>query len=184
MYHIVQDKRAIRSAEKVIQSLEETLINTSISDISVSRLCTQCRISRATYYRVFDNLTDVLAYRCDRILDMVSDKLRQRPDMSPREISVFVLESWMKHAVLMKALVEGHYMQILYRSHINHLDIFRSLFRQAEDMDEKTLDFQIQFLSLLLPGCLIIWQRNGKKETAEEIQEQITKSCCMLSRIL
>ena len=43
MYHIVQDKRAIRSAEKVIQSLEETLINTSISDISVSRLCTQYR---------------------------------------------------------------------------------------------------------------------------------------------
>ena len=64
MYHIVQDKRAIRSAEKVIQSLEETLINTSISDISVSRLCTQCRISRATFYRLFDNLTDVLAYRC------------------------------------------------------------------------------------------------------------------------
>lgn len=184
MYHIVRDRRAVRSADKVIQSLEEILRHTSISNISVSRLCAQCGISRATFYRLFDNLTDVLAYRCDQILDVVSDQLCQRPDMSPKEISVFILESWMNHAVLMEALVEGHYMEILYHSQISHLDMFRSLFRQAEDMDEKTLFFQIQHLCFLLPAQLMVWQRNGKKETAEEIYEQITKSIRILSKIL
>ncbi len=184
MYHIVQDRRAIRSADKVIHSLEKTLGQTSINEISVSHLCAQSGISRATFYRLFDNLTDVLAYRCDQILEAVSARLSQRPDMSPRDISVLILESWMQHAVLMEALVEGHYMEILYRSHISHLDMFRRLFRQAEDMDEKTLNFQIQHLCLLLPGCLLIWQRNGKKETAEEIYGQIKKSFRILSKIL
>ena len=184
MYHIVEDERARRSAKRIVYGLEESLGSVSIGEITISRLCAQCGVSRATFYRLFDNLTDVLAYRCDQILDEAAARVRQKPDPNPRETSIFILKSWMQHPALMKALMDGHYLEVLYQSHINHLDTMRELFLKAEVRNKKTVDILVQHLCLLLPGSLIIWQRNGGTETAEDIYEQTTNSFRILSRIL
>ena len=184
MYHIVEDERARRSAKRIVYGLEESLGSVSIGEITISRLCAQCGVSRATFYRLFDNLTDVLAYRCDQILDEAAARVRQKPDPNPRETSIFILKSWMQHPALMKALMDGHYLEVLYQSHINHLDTMRELFLKAEVRNKKTVDILVQHLCLLLPGSLIIWQRNGGTETAEDIYEQTTNSFRILSRSL
>lgn len=184
MYHIVEDQRARRSAKRIVYGLEESLGSVSIGDMTVSRLCAQCSISRATFYRLFDNLTDVLAYRCDQILDEAAERVRQKPESSPRETSIFILKSWMQHPALMNALMDGHYLEVLYQSHLYHLDMIRELLLKAGVRNKKTADALVLHLCLLLPECLIIWQRNGGTETAEEIYEQTTNSFRILSRFL
>ena len=77
MYHIKQDARSQRSAKAIIEGLESCLEKKSISIITVSEVCAACAVGRATFYRLFDNLTDVLSYQCENIMRHISNKLNQ-----------------------------------------------------------------------------------------------------------
>ena len=65
MYRISADPRAVASAKKVIDGLENCLERKKLSDISVSEVCRLSGVGRATFYRLFDTPIDVLQYHSD-----------------------------------------------------------------------------------------------------------------------
>ena len=184
MYHISSDRRAVRSAERIVLGLEELLRNTAVQDIAVSTLCRRCGIGRATFYRLFDNLTDVLAYRCDQILDEAARRVREDPEMTAAQSCLFVLREWMEQPALMKAIMEGQHLEILYRSMVRHMDLLRSRFEKTGISDGPFLEFQAMHLCLLIPTCLFIWHRNGCRQSAEELFGQFSQSIRLMAESL
>lgn len=184
MYHIPADLRAEHSAEKIVNGLEDCLTRFPIQSITVSQLCKACGIGRATFYRLFDNLTDVLAYRCDSILDDASDIIRQQPELTPREISLFILKNWMKHPLLMRALVEGQHIEILYQSHRRHITLLKERTRQRIKLNDASLEIQLDHLCLLLPVSLFVWYRNGATESPEQLYDHFVGSLRLWAKVL
>lgn len=68
MYHVKNDKRSLTSAEYIYQALAFLLKNHDYETISVSKLCEQANVSRATFYRNFDIIEDVLAWRGEKLI--------------------------------------------------------------------------------------------------------------------
>ena len=69
MYHIPNDVRARKSVELILQGLYKALEKKSLNDIKVNDIYLNCYVSRATFYRLFDSIYDVLLYQCDLIIN-------------------------------------------------------------------------------------------------------------------
>lgn len=183
MYHIKQDARSQRSAKAIIEGLESCLEKKSISIITVSEVCAACAVGRATFYRLFDNLTDVLSYQCENIMGHISNKLNQG-DYTVREACIYMVREWMRHVNLMKALVEGQHMDILYEATFKHKDLIQIHAGKYRTVTESDMAFLMDFLSATLPLGLMIWYRSGKKETAEELSQKMKMSHLFIGKLL
>ena len=61
MYHIKKDKRCQQSAQMIIEGLNQCLAEKEFAKITVSDIQRKTGVSRATFYRLFDDTSDVLA---------------------------------------------------------------------------------------------------------------------------
>ena len=66
MYHIPDDKRAKVSAWRIYQSVRHVLVNKKLCDVTITDVNKQSGISRTTFYRLFDNITDVLEMQLEQ----------------------------------------------------------------------------------------------------------------------
>ena len=62
MYHIKNDKRCLKSAERIGDALRSMLDEKPLSDITVTDIQRLSETGRSTFYRLFDNIDDVLLY--------------------------------------------------------------------------------------------------------------------------
>lgn len=65
MYHIPNDKRAKRSGELIYQGLLNCLKKKSFELITITDLQKESGVARSTFYRLFDNMSDVLYWQCN-----------------------------------------------------------------------------------------------------------------------
>ena len=68
MHHVKNDKRSQTSANAIYEALLKLLKSNSFDTITVSSICEASNISRATFYRNFDILEDVLAWYGDLLI--------------------------------------------------------------------------------------------------------------------
>lgn len=65
MYHISNDKRAIQSSELIYNGLLECIKKKAFDQITISDLQKTSGVARSTFYRAFDNISDVLYWKGD-----------------------------------------------------------------------------------------------------------------------
>lgn len=65
MFHIKPDKRCEESANLLYEALIKLLKIKKLESISVQSVCKLANVSRATFYRNFDILEDILIWKCD-----------------------------------------------------------------------------------------------------------------------
>ena len=73
MYHIKQDRRSRASADEIARGLNTCLKTMPLSAVTITDLHRATGVSRATFYRLFDNIEDVLVYQCDQMLESMRD---------------------------------------------------------------------------------------------------------------
>lgn len=76
MYHIQKDIRAQKSAKLIGEGMLKCLGEKRFEEISVSDVQRASSVGRSTFYRLFDNTADVLAYLCDGILSRPIGSMR------------------------------------------------------------------------------------------------------------
>jgi len=74
LYHIKSDKRARTSAAMLYESLMACMEVKSFEKISITELVDRATVGRSTFYRNFDEIADILYWKCDQQL---SDMLGQ-----------------------------------------------------------------------------------------------------------
>ena len=97
MYHIANDIRAKKSADLIIQGLEECLQEKPLDKIKVIDIYNKTYVSRATFYRLFDNIYDVLSYQCDCLRDETIKSLENKSFNNKKEFAIHCLKLWLKH---------------------------------------------------------------------------------------
>ena len=67
MYHVSNDIRSKKSAELIWEGMETCLQEKSLDKLRITDIYQKSFVSRATFYRLFDSVQDVIAYKCDCI---------------------------------------------------------------------------------------------------------------------
>ncbi|ARN89124.1 TetR/AcrR family transcriptional regulator [Levilactobacillus brevis] len=164
MYHIKDDKRSQRSAQLIVAGTMTCLAHKSLNDLTITDIVTRSMVGRATFYRLFDSVIDVLALACDQLFT----KLGNREATDPESWLLANLQEFMNHDLLLETLVENHQLQLLYDAQHRQLAKLDFLKRHMAVSDDQA-DFFLADLTYLLVGTLATWINHQKRESAEEL---------------
>ena len=170
MYHIKNDKRTQRSAQIIASALYEICATKPLREITVSDIHKTCGISRATVYRLFDSVEDVLQFLCDQAAGKLINALEKKSVFTVLVCLNAMIQLSMENEALLEILVRNQRMDTLllaygyaFRSFIERIPEF-----QSEEC--AIAEYRIASVLALTSGVLSTWIGRGKKESAEEME--------------
>ncbi len=169
MYHIKNDRRARNSAELICQGLMRCLEQKNFEDITISDIQRESTVSRSTFYRSFDGMSDVLELMCDRGFEEIfSGAMSSGGEMSLKEQ---VFSYWFEHSRILEELVRIHRTDIFQNSFRKNAMELESLRFLATDPDR--YDYFVSIIVGVMVAMLVTWVEHGKKETKEQLRSVI-----------
>jgi AcrR family transcriptional regulator len=179
MYHIKNDKRAQKSAELICAGLMKCLEDRPFDEITVTDVQRASTVSRSTFYRSFDSLSDVLELMCDRGFDEIFGKSAEQ-GVNP-ELREEVFDYWFTNSRVPEALVRIHRTDIFlnsFRRCALKLDSMRSLASEGG-----RYDYFVSMIVGVMVGVLVTWIEHGKTESREEVRGIIQDEFDMISML-
>lgn len=183
MYHIPNDARAIKSAYKIGNGLLTCLNSKSFLEITITDVQKASAVGRATFYRLFDNITDVLAYLCDNVFEKVGSVCLKTDYFDSKETALNFIQEWMNNKVLLKAIVDSNRMDLLYDSHSKYLGKNFDYFFSNRSISEEQLTYLLTTMTACISACLTAWLKNGAHESAEQLRLRLGDCFSTLSAI-
>lgn len=183
MYHISKDLRAKKSAEKIGKGLLSCLKNKNFIEITITDIQKSSSISRATFYRLFDNIYDVLSYLCDNLFEKVNKQFKSIDNYNTKTTSLKFIQELMNNKSLLSALLNCNRMDILYYSHLKYISKNINYFFPNSSINKEQTNYLILTMTSLISSFLTAWLKNGSYETAEQIQTRLKNSLKILSNI-
>ncbi len=174
MYHIKDDPRSKRSANLIGNAMMKCLETTDFSHITITQLQHTAGIGRATFYRAFDNLNDVLTWLSDGIYREISEEIKEQGLTSAREIHLLFLETWMKEDLLLSTVIKhGGIRPFTYGVLKDNAKIFSSMFPL---MSEDELQYAVSISANTIVIMLKTWIETGRKESPQQLLDILTQS--------
>ncbi len=174
MYHIVNDKRAKVSARLIYEGLLECLKKKPFNKITIRDIQESSGVGRATFYRHFDSLSDVLTAKCDKVFSDLSAMLNEKyptleskrnPEGYLLDVITYLYDNW----EIFEILVRVGKRDILYSSRLNYAKERTKIY--APELDEHSIEFQMisHVRAGIMDSIMNIWLEDGRKEKPEEI---------------
>lgn len=167
MYHVKKDKRSQTSAKLIIEGLNSCLKKKSFQEITITDIQRKSTVGRATFYRLFDNLTDVLAYQCDQ--QFVNAMEIDKDNLSYEEHIRHFICCWMKEADLLETIIQSGHMELIYQAHNKSAEALKTRFLENADIPEKDSDYFLHIMPNIMIGILTAWVKRGKVESTEDL---------------
>ena len=174
MYRIANDIRAKKSADLIIHGLEECLKEKELNDIKVVDIYNKCFVSRATFYRLFDSVYDVLSYECDCLREETIKSLENKKFNNKKELAIHCLKLWLTHETLVKAIMENRLYGLLYDVQMRHKEDLKQ-FYSDDSLDEEQLNYLVSFIVSILFCSYNIYSKHNKEKTVEELVDYTDK---------
>ncbi len=169
MYHISDDLRAKRSARRIGEGLLRCLKNKNLLEITVTDVQKTAEVGRATFYRLFDNVADVLSYLCDNVFEKVGKEF-PTDNRSPKATSLKFIEEWMNNKTLLQAILDCNRADILYNAHSKYLGENKDFFFPDLSISREQMTYLMMTMTACTSACLTAWLKTGAKESPEELQ--------------
>lgn len=174
MIKVKNDKRSHRSAELLLEGLVKCMMQKDFTEISVSDLQRTSGVSRATFYRMFDNVQDVLAYKCETLSNTIqSEYIKIKPEDRENFI-LFSLRYWLDNCAFLDAIFHCNRADILQKSLIMHADLLITEIH-LRGISAAELDYLVSASMGILSSILMTWIKHAKKESAEELYSVFLK---------
>lgn len=171
MYHIKNDKRAHNSARLISEGLAECLKRKEFDKISISDIQKQSSVSRATFYRLFDNIQDVIDYQCDsfflEFLNTHAPSISKFSDLLPA-LTAYLVE----HAEYFELLRQNNSLRCLYKSH-NKLQHETTSFLDLPIQSETEMDYYNTLFITIITSISIVWTEHKGKDSPELLSKII-----------
>jgi AcrR family transcriptional regulator len=141
---------------------EKTLAKVRIADITGA-----AGVGRATFYRLFDGVDDVLRWRCDAVFADIVAGIGEHEIRDAGDVLIFFTRSWLAQPELLRALADSNMLDVLYESHMAHASLVRAVF--ARDLPEGDLDCVCSLLAGAMVSVLRSWYAAGTTDSAEQV---------------
>ncbi|MDO4283798.1 MAG: TetR/AcrR family transcriptional regulator [Eubacteriales bacterium] len=137
---------------------------TSFPDITIMDVIHHCSVSRPTFYRLFDNLSDILYWKCEQSMLETIEYARANPSASFEELFAQFSSFWMQNRILLQLLVRNSMTDILFQLHANHIDDIKNIFFADRPMSEMQREYLACLLSAIIPAVFKIWSKHPEQD--------------------
>lgn len=168
MYHIKDDKRSKHSAVLLFKAFTSFLDEKPYADIKITEVIERAQVSRATFYRNYDALEDILRYECDQrfmalrayILDFYQNGVNAGA-AHPLDLLKPFLRFWYLDSKVVEYLLKISNKHILFS---NIMELVKGLMKRVGSQDEgdALYAYSLSIRSNIIMGILEVWIANGK----------------------
>jgi AcrR family transcriptional regulator len=187
LYHIKNDRRALRSAEAIYQALVTLVGDKQFAAIKVKDIVEQAQIGRATFYRSFDVQEDVLRWRCDQVLDellpYVARFLRAHLGIGGTSLLKPVLRFFYLNSAIIEVLIEAERIDIFQVAFHKRLEPLIPGAVALLDVREDDLVYWLAFRIAALVSVLAQWVKGGKRQSPDHLADRMTELSTMVDRL-
>lgn len=169
MYHIRKDKRSAQSAELIYEGLRQCLAHKSFGQITVTDVQKASGVARTTIYRCFDNLSDILYWRCDLAFREALPGIIPEEDFSEWALIRQYFAYWTRHSDILELLLEIGRQDILYSCHMKYARQLEEAHGSLPGLDKTSARYFLAVRTGVTIGVLKTWLEEGRKETPEEL---------------
>lgn len=185
MYHLKEDARAEKSAELLYEALTRCMDKKEFDKITISELSSESTVSRATFYRNFDEVIDILYWKCDHLFrSVLTTFAASEPDLGQADKLIsYVFGFWMKHTDILEILIERGRVDIIYNSFTKNAGVVMEYLSEKLRLPKWNTQYFISTRAGIFVGVFQAWIMGGKKETAKELTEIIHQQALDLKDI-
>ncbi|EAE1331006.1 TetR/AcrR family transcriptional regulator [Listeria monocytogenes] len=168
MYHIKRDKRSETSANLIVSGFYRCLEKTPVQKLTISQICKEAGVGRTTFYRLFDEIIDILIFQCDKeFADIMTEMSQFNGDYR------FLIEKWLKKKDLITAIMHCNRFDLLFNVHMNNTSKIKNFFSIEQKLNTNQLNYLMAILTSILVGNIHSWIINGGEETVDDILKQL-----------
>ncbi len=176
MYHISKDKRAARSAALIYDGLLECMKKKPFDAVTISDLQKASGVARTTFYRAFDNLSDVLYWKCDTCFSEALAADGPEQFSNELDLALHYFGYWVERSDILELLMKINRQDIIYACHMKNAELLRQRFGELPGIDTKHGNYFIAIRTGFTISVLTAWLNGGRKESVEELS-RICSSC-------
>lgn len=169
MYHIKNDKRVVQSANIIYKGLLKCLDHKSFDQITVTDVQKASGVARTTMYRCFDNLSDILYWRCDLAFREALHSVQPTNVPSELELMQGYFAYWTAHSDILNLLIDINRQDIIYACHMKNAKALERSYGTLPGMDETNSRYFMAIRTGVTISILQAWLDGGRKESAQEL---------------
>ncbi|WP_341539416.1 TetR/AcrR family transcriptional regulator [Reinekea marinisedimentorum] len=170
MYRNSTDKRVIHSAEALYNAVLELMDEKEFDKIGIKEVCEKAGIGRATFYRNFDYVDDILRFATNQHFEQLHEATcNMAPDIdTSAEIKIF-FDFWVARGDLLNALYKAHRWQIF-----GEMFFAASQIKMQEKLERFGLN-EVQYvyfhnsIQLSISTTLHTWLERNRKESSDDL---------------
>lgn len=183
MHHIPQDKRSLHSAELIWNALLACLKEKPYNRVTISDLQRVSGIARSTFYRSFDNLSDVLSWKCEKGFEQALQCLEFDQSIRFDEIDLarYYFNYWAQNPDVLDLLVQIGRQDIIYDCHLRCALRLRKRYGAIPHRAPENSPYFISIRTSITIGVLMVWLERGKKESPKELVDILVEQLQFLS---
>ena len=182
MYHISKDKRAVQSSELIYKGLLECIKKKPFDQITVSDLQKVSGVARTTFYRAFDNISDVLYWKCDTCFYEVLGSYHPKLFQGELDLARHYFDYWVNHSDILELLMQIGRQDIIYACYMKNADILQQRFGELPGINMKHGNYFIAIRTGFTISILTVWLKGGRKESSDELVQIIEEQLSILTK--
>lgn len=180
MYHISNDKRAKKSAELVYQGLLTCLKHKNFDQITVTDLQRASGVARTTFYRAFDNISDILYWKCDLCFQEILGSFTEEQFANEMKMVSQYFSYWTDHKDILELLMKINRYDIIYACHMNAAQSVQRKFGSDSEMQGAHSNYFLAIRTGFTISILTAWLQGGSKESSDEIVDIVKEQLALL----
>ena len=181
MYHIKNDQRAIRTSQMLYDALVVLMGQKKFEKIKVSDLIKEAGVGRATFYRHFDTIEDILRMRSDQTIDSLLTYLisyRQRHNIKDRwELLKPFLRYFYLDSTIVELLIQAERVHILQTSFYKRIEPIKQQLIKIGllDVAPEYIDYGVAIRVAVPISILTQWVKSGKQQAPDELANELNR---------
>jgi len=177
MYHIKNDRRAVRSSQMLYKALATLMREKPFDTITVTDLVEVAKVGRATFYRNFDEMEDVLRMRCDQTFEELIGYFRAyfqtHADQSGRGLLKPLLRYFYLHSEIIELLLIAKRIDIVQDSFHMTMEPFKTQLSTLHDIEAEFVEYGFAIRAGIMTSILIHWIETGKKQAPDALADTL-----------
>ncbi len=149
--------------EHITKSLLTLLEDEAIEDISISKLCENAGIGRASFYRNYNSKEDILRAYVNKLFDGWKSDWEKNNNIALSSAIGMIFEHFEQHRAFYNLLNERHLIYLLKDVILDTIELNADL--------PKGEAYAKAFVAYSLYGWIEVWFQRGMQESAEEMKQ-------------
>jgi AcrR family transcriptional regulator len=173
LYHIKEDKRTRVTTQLICDALTSLIMEGKWDNLTITALVNKAQVGRATFYRSFDFVEDVLKLQVDQAMNdlfrFIFNQIQPLAFFYEMDLYKLFFEYWDQHDLLLKVLMKSN-QRSLFKTRFRAMYFDKLRFVQhILNIHDSHWSYFVILRSAIFSDGLFEWIQKGKKENSEEI---------------